>query len=256
MSDVERTAALLVEARRNGTQAVAPDVPDADSAYAVQSAVARALGWFGDGSARHWKSGGPSREAVPTHAPLPDAGIFDSPARLHDLPLRLRGIEAEIALRLREPVNAALAATLDEASAAALVDAMCVSIEVVDSRWREGLDSPRWAKLADLQLHGALVLGSWHPLVTPDALAARDWSAQVCRVRIGARPEQLFRGTHTLGDPAAVLSAWLRHATRDGRVLRAGSVVTTGTWCGLLMAAAGDEVEVAFDGIGRALLSF
>jgi 2-keto-4-pentenoate hydratase len=254
MSDADRIAALLVEARRSHTPAAAPDVPDvpdADAAYAVQSAVAHALGWFADGGARHWKSGGPSPQAVPTHAPLPDAGIFASPAQLHDLPLRLRGIEAEIALRLRLPVDTALAASLDEDSATALVDAMCVSIEVIDSRWREGLDSPRWAKLADLQLHGALVLGDWLPFD-----GARDWSAQLCRVRIGAQSEQVFRGSHTLGNPAAVLPAWLRHATRDGDVLRAGSVVTTGTWCALLMAGAGDAVEVTFDGIGSAQLSF
>jgi 2-keto-4-pentenoate hydratase len=29
-------------------------------------------------------------------------------------------------------------------------------------------------------------------------------------------------------------------------------VVTTGTWCGLLPAAPGDEVQVVFDGIGHA----
>ncbi len=249
MSAVDDTAALLVEARRSHTPAAAPDVADADSAYAVQTAVARALGWFGSGTARHWKSGGPTREAA-THAPLPDAGIFDSPARLHEMPLQLRGIEAEIALRLREPVDAARAATLDDDGAGRLIDAMCVSIEVVDSRWREGLDSPRWAKLADLQLHGALVLGAWQPYT------ARDWSAQACRVTIGGQGEQVFRGSHTLGAPAAVLPAWLRHATRDGQVLAAGSVVTTGTWCGLLMAAPGDQVVVVFDGIGTARLSF
>ncbi len=249
MSDVEKTAALLIEARRSHTPAAAPDVPDADSAYAVQAAVAHALGWFGDGPPCHWKSGGPSRQTV-THAPLPAAGVFDSPARLRDMPLHLRGIEAEIALRLREPVDGALAATLDDAAAAALIEAMCVSIEVVDSRWREGLDSPRWAKLADLQSHGALVLGDWQPF------AAHDWSAQACRVHIGQQDEQVFRGSHSLGAPAAVLPAWLRHATRAGQVLGAGSVVTTGTWCGLLMAERGDTVEVTFDGIGTARLSF
>ncbi|MEO7850842.1 MAG: fumarylacetoacetate hydrolase family protein [Rubrivivax sp.] len=250
MSDVQHTAALLIEARRSRTPTAAPEVPDAEHAYAVQSAVARVLGWFDDCSPRHWNSGGPSRQAVPTHAPLPEAGVFESPGHLGHLPLQLRGIEAEIALRLREPVTAAMASTLDENAAAALVDAMCVSIEVVDSRWREGTASPRWAKLADQQLHGALVLGQWLPCV------ARDWSAQVCRVRIGAQPEQVFRGSHTLGDPLAVLPAWLRHATRDGQVFRASTVVTSGAWCGLLMAGPGDAVEVAFDGIGAAQLSF
>ncbi len=71
-----------------------------------------------------------------------------------------------------------------------------------------------------------------------------------------ARKRSRFRGSHALGDPAAVLPAWLRHATSDGARLKRGSVVTTGTWCALLMAGAEDAVEVAFDGIGSARLSF
>ena len=80
----------------------------------------------------------------------------------------------------------------------------------------------------------------------------RDWSQQACRVRIGAREAQAFRGSHSLGDPTQVLPQWLRHATQGGAVLEAGTVVTTGTWCGLLLAQAGDEVVVAFDGLGEA----
>ena len=121
---------------------------------------------------------------------------------------------------------------------------MCVSIEIVESRWAEGLAAPALAKLADLQSHGALVLGTWKPFV------ARDWAAQACRVRIGAQPLREFHGSHSMGDPAFVLPAWLRHATRDGATMPAGTVVTTGTWCGVLQAQAGDEVEVHFDGIG------
>ena len=52
------------------------------------------------------------------------------------------------------------------------------------------------------------------------------------------------------------LPAWLKHATRGGRVLQAGSVVTTGTWCGILHAQAGDTVTVKFDGIGEARVTF
>jgi 2-keto-4-pentenoate hydratase len=103
------------------------------------------------------------------------------------------------------------------------------------------------AKLADLLCHGALVLGSW-----VDFDAGRDWATQAGRVRIGAQAVHEFSGGHAMADPAYVVPAWLRHATRHGAVLAAGSVVTTGTWCGLLLAAPGDEVEVAFDGIGQA----
>jgi 2-keto-4-pentenoate hydratase len=55
-----------------------------------------------------------------------------------------------------------------------------------------------------------------------------------------------------MADPAFVLPAWFRHATRSGARLRKGTVVTTGTWCGVLQAAAGDLVIAEFPGIGRA----
>ena len=250
MTTIDAAVGLLVEARRTHQPALAArtHLPDASSAYAVQEGVAREFGWYMDAPARHWKSGGPSRDAVPTHAPLPPAGVWASPADARAWPFRLRGIEAEVALRLGRHVDAALAARLDQAQAASLVDAMCVSIEVVDSRWAEGLEAPAMAKLADLQSHGALVLGAWIPFVP------RAWSAQHCVVRVGAQPSVERRGTHAMADPTFVLPAWLRHATRGGRGVAAGTIVTTGTWVGILHAAAGDLVTAEFDGIGVASL--
>ena len=237
------TVDALIEARRSGRPVPAVVPADASAAYAAQAAVAQAFGWFAGGVPRHWKSGGPSRTALQTHAPLPPDGVW---ARAGGWPLRMRGIEAELALRLGRDVDAALAATLDAAAAMALVDAVCVSIEIVESRWAEGLDAPALAKLADLQSHGALVLGAWVPF------APRDWSRQTCRVTIGSAAPMEFTGTHSMGDPAWVLPGWLRHATAGGDTLAAGTVVTTGTWCGLPLAAAGDRVHVAFPGIGEA----
>ena len=257
MNPIEGAAARLLQARQQGRPQPAAGLADVDagadapSAYAVQAQVAQALGWFGAAPPQHWKSGGPSREAVATHAPLPPAGVWASPADASGWPFTLRWVEAEVALRLGRAVDAGLADGLadglDLAQARSLVDAMCVSIEIVDSRWAEGLQAPAWAKLADLQSHGALVLGAWRPFD-----AGHDWAAQVCRVRIGAQPLRQFRGTHSMADPAFVLLAWLRHATRDGAVLPAGTVLTTGTWCGMLAAQAGERVEVEFDGIGAA----
>ncbi|MBX3604855.1 MAG: fumarylacetoacetate hydrolase family protein [Piscinibacter sp.] len=244
-SSIEMAVRTLVQARRAAQTVPAAALPDADAAYAVQDGVARVLGWFDAAPPRHWKSGGASREAVLTHAPLPPAGVWASGADARAWHFNFRGIEAEIALRLGRDVDAARAQTLDLAAATALVDAQCVSIELVDSRWTEARDAPALAKLADLQSHGALVLGEWQPFVP------RDWAAQRCRVTIGSA-EHRFQGTHSLGDPAYVLPTWLRHATRHGAVVPAGTVVTTGTWCGLLMAAAGDRVVVEFDGIGAA----
>ena len=249
MTDIEDAVSRLVTARRDGQAQPAVSLTDTAAAYAVQHQVARAFGWFDEAAPLHWKSGGPSRHAVTTHAPLPPAGVWPSPADARDWPFLLRGIEAEVALRLREPVDAARASAIDLEDARVLVDAMCVSIEIVDTRWINGLQAPPLARLADLQSHGALVLGDWVPFD-----AARDWAAQVCRVRIGNQAARSYRGTHSMADPGFVLPAWLRHVTRDGEVVAAGTVLTTGTWCGLLMAEAGDEVEVVFEGIGQAVI--
>ena len=246
MDAIATAVQALVRARQTGKGAPAEQLADAAAAYAVQEGVAQALAWFGDAVPRHWKSGGPSRDAVLTHAPLPPAGVWASPADAREWPFQFRGIEAEIALRLGRDVDATLAATLDVAAAMALVDAMCVSIEIVDSRWAEGRDAPALAKLADLQSHGALVLSDLQPF------AARNWAAQRCLVTIGTQPTIEHCGSHALRDPAFVLPAWLRHATRHGRIVPAGTVVTTGTWCGLPLAAAGDRVIAVFPGIGQA----
>ncbi|HUG22693.1 fumarylacetoacetate hydrolase family protein [Piscinibacter sp.] len=244
---VEEVAQALLTARRErvpcNAERFATTLVDAAEAYAVQDAVARGLGETFPG---HWKSGGPGREQPLTHAALPAAGVWASPAVAADWPFHLRLIEAEVALRLGADVTPAQAEALTQANAPSLIDAMTVSIELVDSRWRQGPQAPPLLKLADLQSHGALVLGDWRPF------APRDWAQQALTVRIGDRPAERFRGTHALGDPAWLLPQWLRHATRGGATVPRGTVVTTGTWCGLLEAQAGDAVDVEFDGIGRA----
>ncbi len=241
MDPTTDAVARLLTARRNGVAQPAPLLADAAAAYAVQDAVAASMGWFGGAFPQHWKSGGAARTAVLTHAPLPPAGIFTSPADLSHLPARWRGIEAEIALRLGEPVDAVRAAN----DGLVTIDAMCVAIEIVESRWTAGMDAPALAKLADLQSHGALVLGDWVPFT------ARNWLAQRLQVQMG-ETVRTFEGSHALGGPTWGLRAWLRHATRQGAVVPAGTVVTTGTWCGLLAAPDGQTVHVVFDGLGEA----
>lgn len=222
---------------------------DAAAAYAVQDALAQALRWFGPGLPQHWKSGGPNRQAVLTHAPLPPAGVRPSPARFADMQFHTIGIEGEIALRLGQAVTPAQADALVPAHAGTLVDAMAVSVEIVDSRWQENAGAPALLKLADMQSHGALALGEWLPY------GARDWAVQHCEARIGAAAPVVRTGTHPLGDPAWLLPAWLQHATRHGQTVPAGTVVTTGSWVGMLPAARGDAVVVEFPGLGRVELT-
>ena len=221
-------------------------LPTADAVIAVHQQ--RAALWGDSGrAAQFWKSGGPSRSQPLGHAPLPPQGVVQAGAAGADLrgfAFQLRGIEAEIALRLGQDVDAALAAQLDALSAAQLVDAMAVSVEVVDSRWQQQLHAPDALKAADLLCHGALALGDWQPFVQ------RDWAQQICTVRVGQQALVQRQGSHSLQDPSWLLAAWLRYATQHFGTVRAGSVVTTGSWVGLLMAQAGDVVDAAFDGVG------
>ena len=243
--------ALVAARRRHGLLPAAEWAQALHSpaeAYAVQDAVAAELAWFLFAAPTHWKSGGPSRDAVLTHAPLPPAGVRASPATFDDWPLHSRAIEAEIALRLAVDVSPAHAAALRPADVDPLIEAMTVSIEVCDSRWREGAQAPALLRLADLQSHAALALGNWV------AYARRDWLMQRCEVRIGSQPLVVRHGSHALGDPAWLLPQWLQHATRAGATVAAGTVVTTGTWVGMLPAQPGDEVSVEFAGIGAAAL--
>ena len=252
LANLSEVAQALLRARRDhkscDAQGFSDHLRDAADAYAVQDLVAQALHETGTGVATYWKSGGPSREAAQTHAPLPSEGVWRSPADARRWPCNIRLIEVEIAFRLGRDVTASQAAELSQAAAASLVDAMAVSIELVDSRWLQGVQAPVLLKLADLSSHGALVLGEWIPF------ASREWPAQGGTVQVGNVTPLPFRGTHSMGDPVWVVPAWLRHATRHGQIAPRGTIVTTGTWCGMLPAAAGDRVTARFDGIGEAVL--
>ncbi|PXW98094.1 2-keto-4-pentenoate hydratase [Sphaerotilus hippei] len=243
----------LIEARRRQHPLAGPDwadaLPDAQAAYRVQQQVGEGLGWWAaDALPTHWKSGAGSRAATLTHAPLAPAGVRPSvagaPASLADWPLWRPGLEGEIALRLGTAVTPDQAADLTAAAALELVDAMCASVEVVDSRWAAEPQAAALLRLADAQSHGALVLGDWMPVDRQ-----RDWSQQRCALRIDGGAPAVFTGTHPLGEPAWGLPAWLRHLTRHGHTVPAGTIVTTGTWTGLTPVQRGAQVELRFDGL-------
>jgi len=251
-SQTALTDALVAARRGNRTLDATPwldTLETAAQAYEVQDAVAAALGWFeGQPVPLAWKSGGGSRSATLTHAPLPPAGVRQSPADFSDLVFHTPGIEAEIALRLGQDVTPAQAAKLDHDNAASLIDAMAVSVEIVDARWQDLPSTPALLRLADSQVHGALVIGEWKPF------AAVDWASQRCETKIGNAEVVVREGTHPLADPAWLLPIWLRHITRNGQTAPAGTVVTTGSWVGVLPCRRGDQVTAEFPGIGAVRL--
>lgn len=211
--------AALASAHRSGQLLDANDwtgtVRDDADAYAVQTGVAAMLDW----PATRWKSGGAGPQGPFSHSPVaPSAGRA------------LLGIEAEVALRL---------------DADGAPEAMCIAVECVASRWRQGLDAPALLRMADFQSNAGLLLGPWQPY------RVLDWSSLAWRLTLAGLPPLERRGGHSLADPAGVLPAWLRHATRNGDTLTAGTVVTTGAWGGLHPCPGGARGTLAIAGLGE-----
>ena len=224
-------------------------LPDAAAAYAVQDEVALLMGWSQAGTPACWKAGAPNAQSVPTFAPLPAPGVHVSPAWRERAGHFIAGIEAEVAFRLGRNVTLEEASKVQSEDVPALLDGMAVSIELVDSRWKGGMAAPALLRLADLQAHGALVLGSWGPC------QAVDWQRQTCSVRVDGAEQGPYRASHPCGDPLWVVPHWLRHVAARCGTVPAGTVVTTGTWCGIVWLAHAAEVEVSFEGIGQARLT-
>lgn len=215
---IEALIPALARCHRDGSRLRAADwvgaVRDEADAYAVQDGVARALGW----PATRWKSGGAGPQGPFSHSPV-NPQVDSRP---------LLGVEAEVALRL---------------GADGQPEAMCIAVELVASRWAEGMDAPALLRMADFQSNAGLLLGDWQPY------RALDWAALSWRLHLPGQPEIVRRGGHSLADPAGVLPAWQHHANSHGAIAP-GTVVTTGAWGGL-HAATEARGTLAFEGLGE-----
>lgn len=219
-----------------------------EDAYQVQDRVGVELGWFKPGEVQFWMSGGPTRFDPLSHARLPLHTVRPSGTNLSDLTFRCPYVQAGVALRLGQSVTSETAARITESDVESLINSMAVAIEVSDSRWSEQWDASPLLRLADTGSHGALVLDEWRPY------ERRHWAKQTCKVEVG-KSSVVFKGTYGLEDPAWLLPIWLRHATRDGRTVPAGSAVFTGSWSGGIACSAFTPVRVSFADLGQAKLS-
>jgi 2-keto-4-pentenoate hydratase len=238
----------LIQARKGATTVRWRDIApaDAQAAYAVQDATLAVIG-----PAAGWKVGAKGPDAEPGCAPLPASGVLAAGARLLGPPWHMRGIEVEVALRLGRDLDPG-----DRLPAAAelqaAVDAVLAAVEVVETRLADWRESEPLAQLADLQSHGALVLGA------PSSLPARDLDLREVEAYLAfdGQPVASTYGANPAGDIWRLL-AWLaRHCALRGQPLRAGQVVTTGSCTGLLFAPEGAHVQAHLRGIGLVDLHF
>lgn len=219
--------------------------PDAATAYGVQDATVSGLGPMAG-----WKVGAKGPADEPACAPLPASGMFASGATLAGPPWRLRGIEVEVALRLGKDLTGeqipGIAAVQDA------IDAVLPAIEVVETRLTDWRTSAPLSQLADLQSHGALVLGP------PSQLRATDLDLRTVQAYLAfdGQPVASTRGANAAGDIWRLLGWLAWHCVQRGQPLRAGQVVTTGSCTGLLFAAEDAHVQAQLEGIGLVELRF
>jgi 2-keto-4-pentenoate hydratase len=236
---------LLLRAHRESQRPVALPQSVAPSsvrdAHLVQDDLVRALG----GEVVGWKV---SAAAEMMRAPILAHRLFHHAADLPARDFAPLGIEAEIAFRFdRAMPPRDKEYGLDDLAAASVA---LPAIEVVSSRFADYLKAPVLDRLCDLMSNGALIVG--------DAIA--DWRD----IPFGALPVTLTRngtvayaadGGHPAGDPVGWALA-LVNAMRSKSGIPQGTVITTGTYSGLIFGSPGDTFEASFFGFNPVAVRF
>ena len=191
----------------------------------IQRRVQQELGPIGG-----WKVGSPSPDGPITCSPLPESGLGDGAPR-HGY------IEGEIAVVLGQDLPAR-DEPYTEAEVRAAIASAHPAIEVLDSRF--AADPEALSALADAGGHVGLVLG---PAI--DGWTAVDNANERVEVVVGG--SVVKHGHGNPGGPMLRLLLWMADtgARWDGG-LRAGQVVTTGSWTGKDRVWPGEAAMVTF----------
>jgi len=238
MSETISAAADLLFAARADAAHPLSDLPaglkpaDAAAAYAIQAKTIAKTGPIGG-----WKVAPLAADGSSQCSPLPAATLLASGG---NVPVsRLRGIEAEIAVRIsRDLPPRATPYSREEVIAA--IDAMLPVIELLESAYAEPNQIDKITNLADRQTNGALVLGT--PIAAWQGI---DLAAETM--------EQLVDGALNhgrTGFPGGDLIAevvWLANVgSQWAGGLKAGQIVTCGSWSGSNRVGPNAQVEVKF----------
>ncbi|MES2072096.1 MAG: 2-keto-4-pentenoate hydratase [Pseudomonadota bacterium] len=198
-------------------------IADAAQAYAVQREFLNRISIATGG----WKIGAKSADGPVQGAPLPLDGIYRCTAALNRKHFPVLGLELEIAFVFNREFSAA-DACIPDAEVMAGLHAMQASIEIVSSRLAGWPEVGKLLQLADLQNHGALIVGEAVPYDEDFPFL----NPQLC-LRTG--DSEIFNGSgsNPAGDPRRLLPWLVRHCAAQGMPLAAGSIITTGSYTGI-----------------------
>ena len=246
---ISEVARHLITARRDHRQWDVGDttpLDDVDDAYTVQDLVTDGL----DADIAGWKTSAPDPHSRPIAAPIYSTLLHRSGTQIPACEFFVIGIEGEIAFRMNRDLPP-LGWPYSREDLLAAAGEMLPAIEIVDTRMTDGLNESRHLILADNQSNGGLVIGpgiaNWRNLDLSRQAASVSVNGQVIYSGVDAnRAGDLFR-----------LMAWAAdHCATRKRPLRAGNIITTGTYTGMILVEPGAEVVVDFPEIGRVEVSF
>jgi 2-keto-4-pentenoate hydratase len=228
-----------------------------EESYAVQDRVAGHFGPVGG-----YKIGAPTPEATPLFGPMP---LFAPPAEPGGFPRaaageevlvggplrRMRGIEAEICFLLGRDLPPRSEPYTREEVVAAIASAQ-PGLELLESAFADPDSVEKLTMMGDLQINGGYVLGPPLP-----GWQAVDLTKESVRVTVDG--EVRFAGTasNAAGTDLLRLVVYLANegAARTGG-LRAGQVITTGSWSGKTLAQAGSTARIEFSTFGGVKIRF
>ena len=244
-----KIADQLIKARRdhhqwNTQHATPPDT--VDEAYAIQEIVTQQIG----ATISAWKTSAPDPVSIPIAAPIYSDLLYQSGSEVPASKLFVIGIEGEIAFRIGRdlPLREKLYSREDIIES---IGELLPAIEIVDTRMQDGFSQHKYLMLADNQSNGGLVVGegitNWQSL---------DFSKLQASVTVNGVAEYSGVAGNRAGDLFNLMAWAANHCAKRSSPFRAGDIVTTGTYTGILFVEPGAEVAVDFQGIGSIEVSF
>jgi len=240
----EDFARLLLDARRG------PPVPDsiapADEAqaYRIQALVSAELGPIGG-----WKVGAPGPSAPPNCAPLPASALFHAPKTLDSTVFTQREVESEICFRFAADLPPRRL-RYEAPEVIAAISTCQPGIEILQSRLANPDQASALALLADSIQTGAFIWGE--PIAHWQTV---DFASMRIRQTIEGGPTK-----ESVGNPAGDMIRLMLWLANTGAVwaggIKAGQIVTCGSWTGKTKAPATSEAVAAFTDASPVVLRF
>ncbi len=180
----------------------------------------------------------------PLIGPILSARVHDSPATLPRDRFVSCVVEPELGVRFGADLDGRDGAP-SRAALLAAIDAVFPVIELAESRFTDSTAAPPVAIEADLAYAGALVVGAscveWRAL---------DLAAATVRLAVDGETVREGAGAAVMGHPLDALSDYVADIGRRGGTVRAGEIVSTGTWTQPWIAQRGERIVADFGALG------